>query len=60
MAGTKRGSLMAGAGAVRNGKKTVSKKMVEDGPRHETTDGPRRSKRARAENVRLKGLEWVS
>jgi hypothetical protein len=38
----------------------VSKEMVEDGPRHETTHGPRHSKRARAENVRLKGPEWVS
>jgi hypothetical protein len=32
--------------------RNVSKEMVEDGPRHDTTDGPRRSKRARAENVR--------
>jgi hypothetical protein len=39
---------------------TVSKETVEDGPRHEITDGPRRSKRARAENVRLKGPEWMS
>jgi hypothetical protein len=41
-------------------RENVSKEMVEDGPRHETSDGPRRSKRARAENVRLKGPEWVS